>query len=191
MTELRTGVALILSAAALLLSACSRGAEAPDETNSARAEPAPTAAASAPLIGGDGAKPGNVAMSEDANGVTLKIDAEGLPAGLHGVHLHEKGVCEGPKFESAGAHLNPAGKQHGRDNPEGSHLGDLANFLVAASGSGSTSLMVAGVSVAGANALGDADGTSLVIHAKPDDYKTDPSGASGDRIACAVIAAPR
>ena len=107
-----------------------------------------------------------------------------MPAGLHGIHLHEKGLCEGPKFESAGKHWNPGGKQHGRDNPLGAHLGDLPNIEVGVSGG------TARIAAVGAE-LADADGTALVLHAKPDDYQTDPSGASGDRVACAVVGAAR
>ena len=122
----------------------------------------------------------------------MTVTASGMPAGTHGIHLHEKGLCEGPKFESAGAHWNPAAKKHGRDNPEGAHLGDLANLEVGADGAASANFTVAGAMMAsGAKMLADADGTALVVHAKPDDYKTDPSGNSGDRIACAVVAAPK
>ena len=176
-----------------LVTACSREAERP-EANMAE-PPAMTEAGAMPetiaLNGGDGRPVGSLTLTEDANGVTIKLDASAVPAGTHGVHLHEKGLCEGPKFESAGAHWNPASKKHGRDNPEGAHLGDLANLDVPASGTASTSFVVGDVTVSGAaNPLADADGTSLVVHAKPDDYKTDPSGDSGDRVACAVIAAP-
>jgi Cu-Zn family superoxide dismutase len=183
--------------AAALLSACQQREEpAANETVEANApamanEAAPAAAQSAQLVDANGKAIGQVAISEDANGVTLKVTAAGLPAGTHGVHLHEKGMCEGPKFESAGAHWNPATKQHGRDNPMGAHLGDLANMEAADGAEASSTYLVAGVTVGGAtNALADADGTSLVVHAKADDYKTDPSGNSGDRIACAVIAGP-
>ena len=192
---------MTLTICSLALAACSREAAPPIEANVADANAAKANAAkdnagvaAAPqtfaLTGGDGAAMGSVILSEDPNGVTIKIDASGLPAGAHGVLLHTTGLCEGPKFASAGGHWNPAGKQHGRDNPAGAHRGDLANFEVAAGGSGSTSFLVAGVTIGGAGGLADADGTSLVIHAKPDDYKTDPSGDSGDRIACAVVAAP-
>ena len=144
------------------------------------------------FIGGDGALLGSVAISEDPSGLVANVGAVGMPVGVHGIHLHEKGLCEGPTFASAGAHWNPAGKQHGRDNPAGAHAGDLANLTVAADGSASVSIPVAGAMMAsGAMMLADADGTALVIHAKPDDYKTDPSGDSGDRIACAVLAAPK
>jgi Cu-Zn family superoxide dismutase len=141
------------------------------------------------FTGGDGKLFGNVTVSEDPAGLVLNIAALGLPAGVHGIHLHDKGLCEGPKFESAGAHWNPAGKQHGRDNPQGAHVGDLANLTVAADGTATVSIPVAGIKVgSGPMKLADADGTALVIHAKADDYKTDPSGDSGDRIACAVVA---
>ena len=144
------------------------------------------------FTGGDGALLGSVMVSEDASGLVINVNGVAMPAGVHGIHLHEKGLCEGPKFTSAGAHWNPGGKQHGRDNPAGAHAGDLANLTVAADGSAKVSIPVAGAMMAsGDMMLADADGTALVVHAKADDYKTDPSGESGDRIACAVIAAPK
>ncbi len=147
--------------------------------------PAPAALAKA-----DGSNAGAVTLSEDPNGVIIKIMATGLPAGTHGVHLHAAGQCDGPKFESAGPHWNPAGKKHGRDNPDGAHMGDLANLEIGADGSGSSTFAIGGTRLNdGANALADADGVSLVVHAKRDDYKTDPSGDSGERIACAVLKA--
>jgi len=177
---------------ALALAACSREADgtaneaAADAVNAAEPAAAPQTMA---LNGPDGRPVGTVTLSEDPNGVTIKVDASAIPAGTHGVHLHTTGLCEGPKFESAGGHWNPAGKQHGRDNPMGAHLGDLANFEIGDAGTATTTFLVGGVTMSGAaNALADADGTSLVVHAKADDYKTDPSGDSGDRIACAVLA---
>lgn len=184
--------------AAALISACQKPAE-PAANDMATAndmgamnQAAPAAAAqSAQLMDADGKAIGTVEMSEDASGLTLKVTAAGLPAGTHGVHLHEKGMCEGPKFESAGAHWNPMTKQHGRDNPMGAHLGDLANMDATDGAEATSTYQVAGVTMVGTgNALADADGTSLVVHAKADDYKTDPSGNSGDRIACAVLAPP-
>jgi Cu-Zn family superoxide dismutase len=197
MTSLRLSLVAAVSAVALL-SACQKPREpaanemATANDMGAMNEAAPGATMqSAQLVDGMGKAIGEVAMSEDANGLTLKVTATGLPAGTHGVHLHEKGMCDGPKFESAGAHWNPASKQHGRDNPMGAHLGDLANIEAADGAEASSSYLVAGVTMGGTgNALADADGTSLVIHAKADDYKTDPSGNSGDRVACAVLAPP-
>ncbi len=190
---------------AIALAACQRQADAPATANDevAVANEAMTANAmggnsmtGAPqtvrIAGAGGAALGNVAVSEDAGGLTMTVTATGMPAGVHGIHLHEKGLCEGPKFASAGGHWNPGMKQHGRDNPQGAHLGDLANLTVAADGSATASFTIAGAMMAsGAKMLADADGTALVVHAKADDYKTDPSGDSGDRIACAVVAAAK
>lgn len=190
MANLRLLFAAAVSAVALV-SACQK-TEEPAADNGAEV---PTIAAEPQTIalnGPDGRPVGTATLSEDANGVTIKIDASAIPAGTHGVHLHEKGLCDGPDFKSAGAHWNPAAKQHGRDNPMGAHLGDLANFEIGAAGTATTMFLVGGVSMSGAsNALSDADGTSLVVHATADDYKTDPSGNSGDRVACAVVAPPK
>ena len=134
-----------------------------------------------PLVASDGSVVGSVIVGRDGSAT---IAATRLAPGEHGLHLHEKGRCEGPAFASAGGHWNPAGKQHGRDNPLGAHAGDLPNLFVDTSGRGVLKVML----LPGRD---DADGTAIVVHAKPDDYKTDPSGASGDRVACAVLSPPR
>ena len=206
MTRL-SSFAIFATAGALALAACAREEEAPaanDAANAALANSAAgndmmaggggagSAAQNFNFAGGDGAALGSVSVSEGAGGLAMTINATGMPVGTHGLHLHEKGQCDGPKFESAGAHWNPAAKQHGRDNPQGAHLGDLANIEVGADGTATSTLGAPGVMLAsGANMIADADGTSLVVHAKADDYKTDPSGDSGDRIACAVLAPPK
>jgi Cu-Zn family superoxide dismutase len=189
----RSALAVSLLFAGTALAACSQKAEEP--AGNVAEPPAMAEPSAAPqtiaLNGTDGRPVGTVTLSEDANGVTIKVDASAIAAGTHGVHLHEKGLCEGPKFESAGAHWNPESKQHGRDNPMGAHLGDLANFDIGQAGAATTSFTVAGVTMSGAtNALADADGTSLVVHAKAHDYRTHPSGKSGDREACPVLAPP-
>ena len=200
MTRTSRSTFALMTASALALAACSQGDAPPIENgdvamgeNVDAGDDAGNAMAGAPtsfaLTSGDGATRGSVTIAEDAAGLTINVSASGLPAGVHGIHLHEKGLCEGPKFASAGAHWNPAAKQHGRDNPAGAHLGDLANLEVGADGSASVSIPIEGVTMAsGATMLADADGTAIVIHAKADDYKTDPSGDSGDRVACAVLA---
>ena len=136
------------------------------------------------LLAADGSARGKVTLNGTRDGLTLHVRASGLPAGDHGLHLHEKGLCDGPAFTSAGGHWNPSGRKHGRDNPAGAHLGDLPNLRIDLTGTGAASFTIA-------PGMADADGTALVIHAKGDDYRTDPSGNSGDRIACAVIAQPR
>jgi superoxide dismutase, Cu-Zn family len=136
------------------------------------------------LVNIGGASTGAVQVEPRAGGSYLRIAVQGLPPGDHGLHLHAVGRCDGPDFKTAGAHWNPAGKQHGHLNPQGAHVGDLPNLTVSANGHGAINFLVA------EHGLADADGTSLVVHARPDDYRTDPSGNSGDRIACAVLAAP-
>lgn len=143
----------------------------------------------APILNVEGNKIGKAVFTESSEGVSINITAEGLPPGLHGTHIHEIGECTPPDFESAGAHFNPTGKQHGFDNPKGFHLGDLPNIVVEADREVKIVLttneftLKPGVE----NSLLDADGSALVIHEKVDDYKTDPSGDSGARIACAAI----
>jgi Cu-Zn family superoxide dismutase len=140
--------------------------------------------AHAALADATGAPRGSVSFVDTASGLEVRITGEGLPAGTHGVHLHAVGRCDPPDFQSAGAHWNPAMKQHGRDNPQGAHAGDLPNLVVGADGRGMIRFTVPQGSLSG---LLDADGAALVIHAKADDYRTDPSGNSGGRIACGVI----
>ena len=108
-----------------------------------------------------------------------------LPAGTYGMHLHSVGKCDAPDFTTAGPHWNPGGKQHGFDNPMGSHSGDLPNLVITGNGSDAMIINFGPISIGD---LMDADGASLIIHANPDDYKTDPSGNSGGRIICGVFA---
>jgi len=144
----------------------------------------PTGGAAMPLVNASGQSIGTVRAWQTAGGVSFRIDASGLPHGIHGVHVHAVGRCDPPDFTSAGAHWNPAGKKHGMNNPAGPHAGDLPNVEVAANGVLGATLVLPNASMA---SLLDADGAALVIHAAADDYMTDPSGNSGARIACAVI----
>ena len=137
------------------------------------------------FVGGDGSGLGSVTVDDGPDGLLIRLAGTSMPPGSHAIHIHMAGRCEGPKFESAGAHWNPDNKQHGSENPNGPHKGDLPNVTVGPDGALTQSLTVAGVAMA---ELRDTDGSALVVHAQPDDNKTDPSGASGDRIACAVIA---
>jgi len=140
--------------------------------------------ATANLVDSNGAAIGTVRMFSEPTGIMLRINASGIPAGQHGVHLHSVGRCEGPKFTSAGPHWNPTQKKHGHRNPAGYHMGDLGNLGVGADGKLVVALLVPEATLDG---IRDGDGTALVLHAKADDEVTDPSGNSGDRIACAVL----
>lgn len=148
----------------------------------------PVAAPPVALVNASGQSIGSVTASQTSGGVTLAISAAGLPHGLHGLHVHMVGRCDPPGFDRAGAHWNPASRQHGFNNPQGPHAGDLPNISASSSGVARETAVLAGASFAG---LADADGSALVIHALADDYVTDPSGNSGGRIACAVLAPPR
>lgn len=131
----------------------------------------------------DGSRAGAVSLTENSAGAWLSVDLSGLPPGAHGMHLHAIGRCDPPDFTSAGPHWNPASRQHGLENPRGHHSGDLSNATVGADGRLFAVVPIAHGSI-------DADGVALVIHAAPDDHRTDPSGNSGARIACAALAAP-
>ena len=140
------------------------------------------------FLNAEGQVIGTAKLEEVEGGVKISVEVSGLTPGLHGIHIHDVGKCEIPDFKSAGPHFNPDGKKHGHMNPEGAHAGDLPNLVVGADGKGSAEIVVKGVTLKrGGNSLFHSGGTSIVIHAQPDDEKTDPSGNSGDRIACGVI----
>lgn len=128
-------------------------------------------------------------ITQSGDGLRLRIEATGMSPGAYGAHIHAVGRCDPPGFTTAGPHWNPTGRQHGKDNPAGMHKGDLPNLLVGADGSGSFEIDVphGRISGRGADALLDGDGAALVLHAAPDDFRTDPSGNSGARIACGVL----
>ncbi len=149
----------------------------------------PVPDAMAQLSDARGADRGRVDIFRDDNGLRLEVVARGFGPGTYGMHVHSVGRCEGPKFASAGPHWNPTGVQHGRDNPLGAHHGDLPNLVVEAETIGRASLRLVGSRLEGEGegALLDADGAAFVIHAGPDDMKSDPSGG---RVACGVIQAP-
>ena len=147
----------------------------------------PRTIAAATLSRVDGAPSGSARIATSGKVVRLTVSASGLDPGVHGIHLHTVGLCEGGGFASAGAHLNPAAHQHGTANPAGSHLGDLPNLVIGADGSGKLDTVLRGTPAELSAALFDADGAALVIHAAADDYRTDPSGNSGARIACGAL----
>jgi Cu-Zn family superoxide dismutase len=144
--------------------------------------------AMADLVDGQGQTKGKAMLMQEKDGIHITVKAVGLPAGPHAVHVHTTGTCTGPDFTSAGGHWNPAMKQHGHDNPMGAHMGDMPNMTVAADGTGTMTTVIAGAMLkGGAEPLFDKDGAAIVIHAVADDYKTDPTGNAGGRVACGVI----
>ena len=120
--------------------------------------------------------------------IRVRIEAMGMPSGTYAAHIHMTGVCTPPDFTSAGGHWNPTGQKHGRNNPAGMHKGDLPNLSVGTDGRGSFEYTIPGAWLrSGPSPMLDADGAALVIHAKADDYMTDPAGNAGSRMACGVF----
>jgi len=174
------GLAAMMALAPVMLAGCT--------ANGTSTEPPPAAAgriATATLMTAAGKDVGKVTVREVDGGLSVSVDVLDLPPGMHGAHLHTVGKCEAPDFASAGGHWNPTNMKHGSMNPQGPHEGDMPNLMIGADGRGTLTTRLAGGSF---DALMDADGAAIVIHAAADDLKTDPSGNSGARVACGVLA---
>lgn len=138
----------------------------------------------------NGTPVGTVQLLRQGNEVSLAAAVAGMEPGTHGFHLHETGKCAAPDFSSAGGHLNPGAKAHGSMSASGKHLGDLPNLEIGSNRSGTARIDLPGLADDVLEDIFDADGTAIVVHANPDDYRTDPSGNAGARIACGVIEVP-
>lgn len=149
----------------------------------------PATTAKATLVNNQGKKVGEATLTETPQGVKIVMTVENLPPGEHAFHIHEKATCAMPDFMGAGGHFNPYGKKHGLKNPAGPHAGDLPNITVGPDGKARVETWAAQVTLKGGqkNSLFQPGGTSLVIHAAPDDNVTDPAGNAGPRIACGPI----
>ncbi|WP_342774253.1 superoxide dismutase family protein [Lysinibacillus antri] len=181
---------IVLSVSVLLLSGCNLfGASNKEEKISVAAPEA--LQASAKIIDTEGTEIGHMEMTEGADGVLISLGVKGLSEGEHGIHIHEVGKCDPPTFETAGSHFNPEKKKHGTENPAGPHLGDLPNIAPEEDGNVQVEFLAKNITLETglANSILDADGSAIVIHEGPDDYRTDPAGNSGARIACGIIKA--
>ena len=142
------------------------------------------ASATAAMRTSDGREAGTAVATAEHGGVRVVIEAKALPPGLHGAHVHTVGRCDAPDFTTAGGHWNPMTTKHGSRNPAGPHAGDLPNLTVGSDGRGKLSMMLPAGTL---DAMLDADGAALVVHATADDLMSDPAGNSGGRIACGVF----
>ena len=162
-----------LAAATLAALALSAPASAADKAQATLKDP-------------DGKEVGHATLFGTTGGVLISLNLTAVPAGERAFHIHAVGKCEPPKFESTGPHFNPEEHQHGMMNPKGPHAGDMPNLHVPESGAVQIEVLNSTVALTEASLL-DTDGSAIVIHASADDYKTDPAGNAGDRIACGVI----
>lgn len=184
----------ITAAAALLAMACDDGAETRDDL-----EAVDTAGIVETSTGGErataalqdsaGNQLGTVTITAAADsGLRIEGHLRGLAPGEHGIHIHAVGQCDAATgFESAGDHLNPTNRQHGLENPNGPHLGDMPNLTVSDDSTASVNFTNAQLQLGQGGNLLDADGAAVVVHASADDQRTDPSGNSGARVACGVV----
>ena len=143
--------------------------------------------ASAVLKDKDGKEVGKVELTDTLSGVLIRLTLDGVPPGDHAFHVHAIGKCEPPDFKSAGPHFNPDETKHGLMNAEGPHAGDMPNLHVPESGKLTVEVLNEMVTLDAEQAILDQDGSAIVVHAAVDDYKTDPAGNAGDRIACGVV----
>jgi Cu-Zn family superoxide dismutase len=194
---MRLATWLIPGFSALALAACATDG-ADDGVDSASAgDPGPPTAVStigpprltADLRDAQGRTRARATAETSGDSLRVRVEAAGMSAGAYGAHLHAAGRCDAPGFETAGPHWNPTGQMHGKDNPKGMHKGDLPNLVVGTDGRGSFEYTIPNAGLSGMlpTSLIDGDGAAVVIHASPDDFRTDPSGKSGARIACGVL----
>ena len=130
---------------------------------------------------------GIASMQQTPAGLLIHLDLAGLPPGEHAFHIHEKGRCDAKDgFRSAGGHFAPDREPHGFKSGQGHHAGDMPNQFVGPDGRLRGDVLNAKVQLSPASLL-DEDGSALVLHARPDDYNSQPAGDAGERVACAVI----
>ena len=177
----RTALSVLFLAAGV--AGCSES-ETIKPTEEGELQPEISAAA---LANADGENVGQVSLAQTGDQLVLEIQVNGLAAGTKALHLHTTGACDGPDFKSAGGHLNPADVSHGKLSETGPHLGDLPNLEIEEAGNAEVTVELAGLADETIAQIMDADGTAVMIHAGPDDYKSDPAGAAGPRIACGVF----
>lgn len=185
---MRRFVTCLAALGAVGLAACARTEADVEPAGSASAVAGAGASVVADVRNAIGQSKARATATQLGDGIRVRLEASGMPRGSYGAHVHTTGRCDAPDFATAGSHWNPSGQQHGKNNPRGMHKGDLPNLMIDTSGRGSVEITIPDTAMRGSGlAMLDADGASLVIHAQADDYRTDPSGNSGGRIACGIF----
>ncbi len=185
-------IPLLILASSLALTACTEAGDDASTSDTGMAAPSTSSGEAqdpgATVVMRDtaGRELGTLTLADGAAGIAVAGTLRGLSPGEHGFHVHTTGRCE-PTFDAAGGHWNPAGRQHGSENPEGPHFGDMPNIIVGSDSSVSLSLTTPGGTIRGENTLLDADGAAVMVHAGADDLRSDPAGDAGGRIACGVV----
>lgn len=181
----------LIAATVVALSACSStpsttnapsaSSTATTGTSTAKAATVNLASASASLVSG------KLSVVPMGNGVHLTGEVGGLaPNSTHAIHIHEKGDCSAADASSAGGHFNPAGAPHGKVGSGAHHGGDMNNIIADGEGVARVDVHAEGVTLGG-GAANDVAGKAVIVHASQDDYRTQPTGNAGGRIACGVI----
>ena len=173
-----------LAALTLVIGGCAGGL-----STSTSATGSEASEARARLVDAGGGLVAEARLRPAEGGVAIELEIYDLPPGERAFHIHERGRCEAPDFKSAGGHFNPFGSGHGLEDEAQPHLGDLTNLVVGQDGTATHRWLAEGVTLAaeGERSLFAGEGTALVIHEGPDDYRSEPSGNAGPRIACGVI----
>lgn len=187
---------LILAASAAALAACAPDDSTMIDTSGVTLDPGAPVAGTAATPGTDpvtavvrdaaGTELGTLTLADASGGIAISGTLRGVPPGTHGFHLHTTGQCE-PTFDAAGGHWNPTNAEHGSEVPQGPHYGDLMNVTVGADSMLTVQATTPGGSLRGEHALLDADGAAVMMHANADDYRSQPSGDAGGRVACGVV----
>ncbi|WP_432806510.1 superoxide dismutase family protein [Lederbergia lenta] len=184
----KIGLFLTFAVFAFIISACNANKDSTPQGDEEAVPVSGHTPVSVNVLNTEGAKIGKASLSETKEGVKIDLKAEGMEPGIKAIHIHETAKCDPPDFKSAGAHFNPGHREHGFENPKGFHAGDLPNIEISDKGTVNVSIVAPNVTLQqGEKSLLDEDGSALVIHEKADDYKTDPAGNAGDRIACGTI----
>ncbi|MBK4723296.1 superoxide dismutase family protein [Azospirillum sp. YIM DDC1] len=180
--------ALVAATAVICLAAPALAQTANQGRTALPAPPAGQALAQAGLVDAAGQTIGTAAFIQTPSGVLIQLRLDKIPPGVHGLHIHENARCQPPDFQSAGGHFNPGGRSHGLLDQGGPHAGDLPNVAASQNGQVWADILTDRVTLGtGTDSLFGGNGTALVLHATPDDYRTDPAGAAGGRVACGPI----